>query len=469
LGRKKNQLPFFEKVEITDLAAEGKAIVRINDMVCFVNMLVPGDIVDLQIIKKRKKYMEGRVTAFHKYSDIRQEPFCKHFGTCGGCKWQHLPYPLQLKFKQQQVFDTLSRIGKIELPEIREILGSENDTFYRNKLEYTFSNHRWLSKEEIGTGEEIKDTRALGFHIPGLFDKIVDVEKCWLQEDPSNEIRNILRDFVLKNNYSFFSQREHGGLLRNLIIRTSISGEVMVIVVFYDNEPDLIEKILNHLYDKVKGISSLMYAINQKGNDTLYDQEIIVFKGEDHIFENLEDLKFKIGPKSFFQTNSKQALELYKVSREFADLTGDEIVYDLYTGTGTIANFVARKAKKVIGIESVPEAIEDAFVNSRINGITNTDFFAGDMKDLLNEEFIEKHGNPDVIITDPPRAGMHKNVIDSILNASPKRIVYVSCNPSTQARDLELLSEKYKVTAVQPVDMFPHTHHVENVVRLELN
>lgn len=468
MGRKKKQLPFFEKVEITDLAAEGKAIARIDDMVCFVDKLVPGDIVDLQIIKKRKKYMEGRVTAFHKYSDIRQDPFCKHFGVCGGCKWQHLPYSQQLKFKQQQVYDTLKRIGKIELPEINEILGSANQTFYRNKLEYTFSNHRWLSKEEIGTGEEIKDTRALGFHIPGLFDKIVDIEKCWLQEDPSNQIRNTLRDFALKNNYSFFSQREHGGLLRNLIVRTSTTGEVMVIVVFYDNEKDKIEKTLNHLNDQIKGISSLMYAVNQKGNDTLYDQEILVFKGKDHIFESLEDLKFKIGPKSFFQTNSKQALELYKISREFAALTGDEIVYDLYTGTGTIANFVARKAKKVIGIESVPEAIEDAFINSEINGITNTDFFAGDMKDLLNAEFIKKHGKPDVIITDPPRAGMHKNVIDSILRASPRRIVYVSCNPSTQARDLELLSEKYKVTSVQPVDMFPHTHHVENVVKLEL-
>jgi len=467
VARKKKPLPLFEQIEITDIGAEGKAIARIDDKICFVKMAAPGDIVDIQVTKKRKKYFEGRIVTFHKYSNIREEAFCKHFGTCGGCKWQHIPYSLQLEYKQKQVEETLKRIGKTDIPAIRKILGSVEEKFYRNKMEYTFSSHRWLSDEEIKSGTEIKDTKALGFHVPGLFDKIVDIEKCWLQQAPGNEIRNSIRDFANKNDYSFFSQREHSGLLRNLLIRTSTTGELMVIVVFYEDEPDKIQNMMNHISESFPGINSLIYVVNQKANDTLYDQEMIVFKGNDCIYEELEGLKFKIGSKSFFQTNSKQALKLYQQTRDFANLSGNEIVYDLYTGTGTIANFVARNAKKVIGIESVPEAIKDAFVNSEINGINNTDFYAGDMKDLLSQDFIAKHGQPDVIITDPPRAGMHKNVVDTILLAQPERIVYVSCNPATQARDLEILSEKYIVTEVQPVDMFPHTHHVENIVKLE--
>ena len=463
----RGKLPFLEKVEIIDIGAEGKAIARVNGIVCFVKDVAPGDIVDLQVIKKRKSYMEGKVITFHKFSPLRQEPFCEHFGICGGCKWQHLPYSLQIKYKEKQVGDALSRIAKVNFPAIRPILASEKERFYRNKLEYTFSDHRWLTKDEISSEGKIADTRALGFHIPGMFDKIVDINKCWLQEDPSNEIRNVVRDYALENNYSFFSQREHSGLLRNLIIRTSSASGTMVILSFFYNDEPAIKKLLDHLYEKVSGISSLLYVVNEKGNDTLYDQNIIVYKGNDHIIETMDDLKFKIGPKSFFQTNTTQALQLYKIALEFADLKGNEIVYDLYTGTGTIANFVARHAAKVIGIESVPTAIEDANVNSALNNIHNTSFFAGDIKDLLDESFFDNHGKPDVVITDPPRVGMHKNVIAQILKAEPARIVYVSCNPATQARDLALMDEMYQVTAVQPVDMFPHTHHVENVVKLE--
>ncbi len=465
MGRKKK--PFLEKVEITDVGGEGKSIARIDNMVCFVKDVAPGDIVDLQVTRKKKNFMEARVVRFHKYSDLRIDPFCAHFGLCGGCKWQHLPYPLQLKFKHKQVGDALTRIGKTDYPEILPIIPSGKERFYRNKLEFTFSNHRWLSVDEIKTQGSIEDTRALGFHIPGLFDKIVDIEKCWLQEEPSNEIRNSLKTYALENDYSFFSQREHSGLLRNLIVRTSSSGELMVIISFFYKDEEAIHKILQFLNEKFPGITSLLYTVNGKGNDTLYDQEIIVYKGRDHIFEYIEDLKFKIGPKSFFQTNTEQALELYRVARNFAGLKGNEIVYDLYTGTGTIAIFLARQAHKVIGIESVPSAIEDANINSAINNISNTSFFAGDIKDLLSEEFFKEHGPPDVIITDPPRAGMHPDVVYQILKAEPERIVYVSCNPATQARDLQLLSEKYRITTVQPVDMFPHTHHVENIVRLE--
>ena len=466
MGRRK--LPFFEKVEITDIASEGKSIAKINDMVVFVKMVAPGDIVDLQVIKKKKKYMEARVTAFHKYSDLRTEPFCEHFGTCGGCKWQHIPYDLQLKSKHKQVEDALTRIGGLEIPPLKPILGSEQSQFYRNKMEFGFSDHRWITSEQAESGEEIAEMRALGLHVPGYFDKIVDIEKCWLQQDPSNKIRNTVRKFSIKNDFSFYNPREHTGFMRTLIVRTSTTGDLMVIVAFNEDDKEAIELLLDHLLKEVPEISSLFYVINKKFNDTLYDQNLIVYSGEDHMIEKMEDLQFKIGPKSFFQTNSRQSLRLYQVAREFADLQGDEIVYDLYTGTGTIANFVAAKAKKVVGIESVPEAIEDAKINSEINQIANTDFFAGDMKDIFTEAFVEKNGRPDVIITDPPRAGMHSNVVEQILNLGAKKIVYVSCNPSTQARDLQILDEKYKILEVQPVDMFPHTHHVENIVKLEL-
>lgn len=466
MARKK--LPHFENIEITDIGAEGKALARINDMVCFVNMVIPGDIVDLQVTRKKKKYMEAKVTSFRKYSELRQQPFCKHFGICGGCKWQHLPYRLQLKYKQQQVEDAMRRIGHLEIEELKPILGSPTDRFYRNKLEYTFSAHRWLTQEEVDSGVVIEENRALGFHVPGLYDKIVDVHECWLQDEPGNTIRNLIREYTLSNGYSFFSQKEHTGFLRNLIIRTSTIGEVMVILsLFHEDEQKRIS-LLDHLYKSIPGITSLMYVINGKGNDTLYDQDILLYHGRDHIFEEMEGLKFKIGPKSFFQTNSRQALELYRVAREFAGLTGIETVYDLYTGTGTIANFLAADAGKVIGIESVPEAIDDARINAEINDIHNTTFYAGDMKDLLEDEFVERNGRPEVIITDPPRAGMHPRVVEQILRIAPRRIVYVSCNPATQARDLQLMNEKYRVTTMQPVDMFPQTHHVENVAKLDL-
>ncbi|MCF8359930.1 MAG: 23S rRNA (uracil(1939)-C(5))-methyltransferase RlmD [Prolixibacteraceae bacterium] len=466
MGRNRNKKPFFEHVEIVDIGAGGKAIAKIDERVVFIPLAIPGDIVDIQVTKKRKRFFEGRIVNFRKYSELRVEPFCKHFGVCGGCKWQHLPYDKQLYYKQKQVADQLQRIGKIDMPEISPILGSEKTRFYRNKLEFTFSNKRWLTFEEIEAGSEIKNNNALGFHVPGLFDKVVDIEKCWLQADPSNAIRNTLREYALKNDFEFFDIKQQNGFLRNVIIRTSSTGEVMVIVSFFENDKEKREALLNMLSFEFPGITSLMYVINQKGNDTILDQEILLFKGRDHIFEEMEGLRFKIGPKSFYQTNSQQAFELYKVARDFAGLSGEEVVYDLYTGTGTIANFVAGRAKKVVGIEYVPEAIEDAKINSELNSINNTLFFAGDMKAVLNDVFISEHGRPDVIITDPPRAGMDAKVIETILNTAPQRIVYVSCNPATQARDLELLDGKYRVINVQPVDMFPHTHHVENVVLL---
>jgi len=463
---KKKSQPILEKVLITGIAAEGKAIAKWDDRIVFIPFVVPGDIVDIQISRKKSSYAEGKAIHFHEYSAQRTDAFCEHYGICGGCKWQILPYSEQIRYKQQQVIDNLTRIGKIELPEISPILGSEKTQFYRNKLEYTFSNKRWKTLEEIQSDEEFKDINALGFHIPKMFDKVLDIRKCWLQAEPSNSIRLAIKDFCLQNGYTFFDLRNRGGLMRNIIIRTSTTGEVMLIVVFYENEPEQIKALLTHIAEQFPEISSLLYIINEKANDTITDQEVLVFKGKDHIFEEMEGLKFKIGPKSFYQTNSEQAYNLYQITRDFAGLTGEELVYDLYTGTGTIANFVSRQAKQVIGIEYVPEAIEDAKVNSEINGITNTLFFAGDMKDLLNTAFIEEYGRPDVIITDPPRAGMHDDVIETILFAEPQRIVYVSCNPATQARDLSLLSSKYKVAKVQPVDMFPHTHHVENVVLL---
>jgi 23S rRNA (uracil1939-C5)-methyltransferase len=470
VARKKKELPLLEKVTITDVAAEGKAVAKVNELVIFVPYVVPGDVVDLQVKRKKNHYAEAVAVKFHEKSPLRTEPFCSHFGVCGGCKWQCLSYEEQLKYKQKQVFDNLTRIGKVELPEFRPILGSEKTRFYRNKLEFTFSNKRWLTEEEVKQDVKYDQMNAVGFHIPGAFDKVLAIDKCWLQDDISNQIRNAVRDYAYAHNFPFFNLRTQEGLLRNIMIRTSSTGELMVVLqckVTDDEGRRKMEEILQFMADSFPQITSLMYVINNKCNDTIGDLDVEVFKGNDHIFEEMEGLRFKVGPKSFYQTNSEQAYNLYKVAREFAGLTGNELVYDLYTGTGTIANFVARQARKVVGIEYVPEAIEDAKVNSALNGIDNTLFYAGDMKDILTNDFIAEHGHPDVIITDPPRAGMHNDVIDVILAAEPKRIVYVSCNPATQARDLQLLDGKYKVTAVQPVDMFPHTHHVENVVQLE--
>lgn len=470
VARKKKELPLLEKVTITDVAAEGKALAKVNDLVVFVPYVVPGDVVDLQVKRKKNHYAEAVAVKIHEKSPMRVEPFCQHYGVCGGCKWQCLAYEDQIKYKQKQVFDNLTRIGKVELPEFRPILGSEKIMFYRNKLEYTFSNKRWLTEEEVKQDVKYDQMNAVGFHIPGAFDKVLAIEKCWLQDDISNRIRNSIRDYAYAHNYPFFDLRTQEGMLRNMMVRTSSTGELMVLLqckITSDEELAKMKELLQYVADSFPEITSLLYVINNKCNDTIGDLDVEVFSGKDHIFEEMEGLRFKVGPKSFYQTNSEQAYNLYKVAREFAGLEGDELVYDLYTGTGTIANFVSRRARKVIGIEYVPEAIEDAKVNSQINGITNTLFYAGDMKDILTEDFIREHGRPDVIITDPPRAGMHNDVINVILAAEPKRIVYVSCNPATQARDLQLLGGKYKVTAVQPVDMFPHTHHVENVVLLE--
>jgi len=466
-NKNKKKLPLIEKAAVSGIASEGKAIVRHNDLVIFVPYVVPGDIVDIQLTRKKNSYAEGRAVAFHTYSPQRQEAFCEHYGICGGCQWQILPYPEQLRYKQQQVIDSLTRIGKVELPEISTIAGSAKTEFYRNKLEFTFSNRRWMTEEEIRSEQTFDNLNALGFHIPGMFDKVLDINNCWLQDTVSNRIRNEIKSFALKNNFTFFDLRNKGGLLRNMIIRTSTTGEIMLIVVFFEDDRVRREMLLNHLSCRFPEITSLLYIINQKANDTITDLEVSLFKGKDYIIEEMEGLEFKIGPKSFFQTNSEQACNLYRIVREYAGLTGKERVYDLYTGTGTIANFVAKYASQVIGIEYVPESIEDAVINSELNGITNALFFAGDMKDLLNEAFIEEHGRPDVIIADPPRAGMHDDVIKTILFAEPLRIVYVSCNPATQARDLNALDNLYKVKKVQPVDMFPHTHHVENVVLLD--
>ncbi|HLW08762.1 MAG TPA: 23S rRNA (uracil(1939)-C(5))-methyltransferase RlmD [Fermentimonas sp.] len=468
MARKRKQYPLLENVLITDVAAEGKAIAKIDGLAVFVPYAVPGDVVDIQITRKKRSFAEGRVVRFEKYSDKRAVPFCEHFGVCGGCKWQSLPYEEQLKYKQSQVKDNLERIGKVDVSDFTPILGAPEDRFYRNKLEFTFSNKRWLTEKEISSDKEFTQMNALGFHIPGMFDKVLDINKCWLMDDLSNKIRNSIRKFCLENDYSFFDLRNQSGLMRNLIIRNTSTGEWMIIVVFYEDDIVKREKLMGFIETEFPQITSLLYIINQKANDTITDQEVITWSGRDHIFEEMEGLKFKIGPKSFYQTNSEQAYHLYEIAREFAQLNGSELVYDLYTGTGTIANFIARNAKKVVGIEYVEEAIEDAKVNSEINGISNTLFFAGDMKDVLNADFISEHGRPDVIITDPPRAGMHDDVIDAILFAEPKRIVYVSCNPATQARDLSLMYEKYRVVHVRPVDMFPQTHHVENVALLEL-
>jgi 23S rRNA (uracil1939-C5)-methyltransferase len=465
VGRKK-KLPLLEEVVIENIGAEGKSIARVDNVVVFVKDAVPGDVVDLQVFRKKGRYMEARVLKYHRYSEQRTEPFCDHFGICGGCKWQHLPYDRQLFYKEQQVVDAFRHIAGVEIPESLPILGSDPITRYRNKMEYTFSNHRWLLDHEAKSDEPLAHTNAAGLHVPGRFDKVIDLETCHHQVEPSNEIRNMLRDLALEKGLSFYDHRTNEGFMRNLIVRTSTLGEVMVILSVQYDQPELYE-LLDAIKEKHPGLTSLMYVINPKKNETLYDQDIRTWAGRDHIFEQLEDLRFKIGPKSFFQTNSHQALRLYQIAREFAGLSGDEVLYDLYTGTGTIANFMAGAASSVVGIESVPEAIEDAKVNSEINGIGNTRFYAGDMKDIFDDSFIRENGSPDVIITDPPRAGMHARVVEQIRRISPKRIVYVSCNPATQARDVELLSPSYRVSKIQPVDMFPHTHHVENVALLE--
>ncbi len=470
MSRKKKPLPILEGVTITDVAAEGKSLARVNDMVVFVPFAVPGDVVDLQVRKKKHHYCEAEVVRFVKYSERRAEPVCQHFGICGGCKWQNLPYEDQLKAKQKQVHDQLTRIGKVELPDFRPILGSEKIYEYRNKLEFSCSNKRWLTKEEVNSGVQLDHKNAIGFHITGAFDKIYPIEKCWLMDDLCNQIRNEIRDYALNNGISFFDVREQTGLLRDIMIRNSSTGEWMVLVQFKFQEQGDEQRahdLLQHIGDRFPQITSLLYVNNQKCNDTFSDQTVEVFKGKDHITEMMDKLQFKVAAKSFYQTNTQQAFHLYEVARQLAQLTGKELVYDLYTGTGTIANFVARHAQQVIGIEYVEDAIADAKANSKCNGIENTLFYAGDMKDILTDEFVEQHGKPDVIITDPPRAGMHPDVIQTILRAAPKRIVYVSCNPATQARDLEVLNEQYRVEAVQPVDMFPHTPHVENVVLLE--
>lgn len=469
MSRKKKSLPVLENITITDYAAEGKALARVNELVVFVPFAVPGDVVDLQVRRKKHSYCEAEIIRFIKYSERRVKPFCQHFGICGGCKWQNIPYDEQLRMKQKQVYDQLTRIGKVNLPEFNQILGSVKTQGYRNKLEFGCSNRRWLTQEEIASGSDFTQMNAVGFHITGAFDKILPIEKCWLMDDLQNKIRNAIRDYAYEHDMVFYDIRKQCGLLRDIMVRNSDTGEWMVLIQFHyeKNEDEVIAKnLLQHIADSFPEITSLLYVNNQKGNDTFNDLNIEVFKGNDYIYETMDGLTFKVGAKSFYQTNTKQAYHLYSVVRDFANLTGNELVYDLYTGTGTIANFVSRYAKRVIGIEYVPEAIEDAKINSEINNISNTLFFAGDMKDILTESFISENGTPDIIITDPPRAGMHPDVVQTIIKTAPKRIVYVSCNPATQARDLSLLDDLYEVVAVQPVDMFPHTPHVENVVLL---
>lgn len=460
-------IKFLQNIEIIDIAEEGKGVGKYNDLVIFIEKAVPGDIVDIEVLRRKKKFYEARIQRLVQPSAHRTEPFCLHFGVCGGCKWQHLSYDSQLKFKQNSVGNALQRLGKVDITGMESILGSAATRYYRNKLEYTFSDKKWLTDTDMLV-EGGHDMNALGYHIPGRFDKILDIQHCHLQADPSNEIRNSLRDFANSRGITFYNLRNHEGSLRNLIIRTSSIGELMVIVVFsYPAENDVL-MVMDFLKDHFKGITSLSYIINQKKNDTIFDQEMHLFSGRDHIFENMDGLKFKIGPKSFYQTNSEQAFELYKITKEFASFSGDELVYDLYTGAGTIANFIARDVHHVVGIEYVPTAIEDARINSDINGIHNTSFFSGDMKDILNQDFIARHGRPDVIITDPPRAGMHPDVVSRLLEIKAEKIVYVSCNAATQARDIDLLKSEYKVSRIRPVDMFPHTQHVENVVLLRL-
>lgn len=467
--RKKNTQIIFENIAVTDAGARGKSIAKSPDgRVIFLSNAIPGDVVDIKTTKKRKAYFEGTAIKFHKLSEKRSVPICSHFEYCGGCKWQHLNYEHQLFYKQNEVVNNLKRIGHLELSEIIPILGCEKTYFYRNKMEFSFSSSRWLTEKEIKSEKEIENKNACGFHIAGMWDKILDISTCYLQENPSNDIRNFIKEYAVENNMEFYNPKTQEGFLRTMMIRISSIGEIMVVIQFYKENIQKRELLLQAITEKFPEITSLQYAINQKGNDSLYDQNILLFKGRDHIFEKMEDLQFKIGPKSFYQTNSEQAYKLYKITRNFADLKGDEIVYDFYTGTGTIAQFVAEKAKKVIGVESVPEAIEDANLNAQLNEIKNVEFYAGDLKTVFNDEFINTHGLPDVIITDPPRDGMHKKVVEKILEILPKKIVYVSCNSATQARDLALLKDFYIIAKSQAVDMFPQTHHVENVVLLKL-
>ncbi len=466
MGRKRKELPVVENVEITGVAAEGKSIARVDDMVVFIPYGAPGDVVNIKLDKKKRSYAEAHIVDMVKPSPDRVTPACEHFGVCGGCKWQHIPYESQLRYKRDQVVDALTRIAKVEIPEVNPTLGSKETFCYRNKLEYTFSCKCWITFEDLRSGREIADRNALGFHIPGAFDKVLDIKKCWLQDDLSNRIRLFVRQYALAKGYEFYDIKAQQGLMRTLMVRIASTGEVMLIVVFARPEQEKIDDLMGAIAAEFPEITSLLYVVNQKVNDTIADQEVITYRGRDYINEEMEGLHFRIGPKSFYQTNSLQAYELYKVARRMACLKPDDLVYDLYTGTGTIANFVARQVKKVVGIEYVPEAIADAKLNSEVNGIDNTIFFAGDMKDVLTDGFIAEHGRPDVMIIDPPRAGMHEDVVNVILNARPERIVYVSCNPATQARDLALMDEFYRVEEVQPVDMFPHTHHVENVVRM---
>ena len=468
LMSRKKKFHLFENIEVIDTAAKGKSVAKSPDgRVVFLSNAVPGDIVDIRTGRKRKSYYEGKTVKFHHLSDKRVDPVCEHFGVCGGCKWQHMNYMDQLAYKQKEVTNNLVRIGHLDLPEVTPIAGSEKTYFYRNKMEFSFSDSRWLTEEELKSDVEFQDKDACGFHIPGMWDKILDIKKCHLQEDPSNSIRNATKEFAIANEISFFNPRHKTGLLRTLMIRISSTGEIMVVIQFFKEDKEKRELLLNHLAEQFPEISSLQYIINEKGNDSIYDQDIILFKGRDHIFESMEGLQFKINAKSFYQTNSTQAYELYKIARDFADLKGNEIVYDLYTGTGTIAQFVASKAQKVIGVEAVPEAIEDAKENARVNGIDNTVFYDGDMAKVFTEEFIMNNGHPDVIITDPPRDGMHQKVVQQILNILPEKVVYISCNSATQARDLSLMKDDYIIEKTQAVDMFPQTHHVENVVLLK--
>ena len=467
MGRKIPQdKRFIENLRIVDIAEEGKGVAKQDDLVMFIEHAVPGDLVDVELFRKKKSFAEGRLVSVKEPSEHRVEPFCPHFGTCGGCKWQHMDYNAQLVFKQQYVENALRRLGKVDTSSLEDILPSEKTDYYRNKLEFTFSNKRWLTSIDQEFAPE--EMNALGFHVPGRFDKILDIDHCFLQQDPSNDIRNSVRDYAIKNKISFYDLRAHEGALRNLIIRTSSTGEVMLIVVFaYPNQAQ-IDLLMGYIHEKFPALASLLYIVNQKRNDTIFDQEIYTYAGRDFIYEEMEGLKFKVGPKSFYQTNSRQAYELYKITREFAGLSGEELVYDLYTGAGTIANFVAKSARAVVGVEYVPSAIEDAKINSQINDINNTEFYAGDMKDVLTTDFVAQHGRPDVVITDPPRAGMHIDVVNRILEMEAAKVVYVSCNAATQARDLEILQKKYDVARIKPVDMFPHTQHVENVVLLKL-
>ncbi|MCM1076610.1 MAG: 23S rRNA (uracil(1939)-C(5))-methyltransferase RlmD [Bacteroides sp.] len=468
MARKRKELPVLNDVEIIDVAAEGNALARVDEMVVFIPFGAPGDIADVKIDRKKRNYAEGHIETLKVPSSVRVTPRCEHFTVCGGCRWQHLPYEFQLRCKQKQVEDALQRIAKIPYPEITPILGSENIWEYRNKMEYTFSNKKWLTFDQLRSGEEFPERRAAGFHIPGAFDKVLDINRCHLQDDFGNRLRLFIKQFGMDNDYSFYDLREQHGLLRTLMIRIASTGQIMAVMVFGEDDREKIETLMNAIAENYPEITSLLYVVNTKVNDTIADQKIILFKGQEYIEEEMEGLRFRIGPKSFYQTNSQQAHRLYSVAREFAKLNGSELVYDLYTGTGTIACFIAPNVRHVIGIEYVPEAIEDAKVNAAVNGLTNTEFYAGDMKDVLTDDFIAEHGRPDVMIVDPPRAGMHEDVVKVILNAAPERIVYVSCNPATQARDLALLHEKYDIEAVRPVDMFPHTQHVENVVALKL-